>query len=54
MSYFLARNRAVRAMHLTMCNPRFSWREIALEMTGQLSSRSKTCLLCEYVVLSFQ
>ena len=31
-----------RAMHL--CNPPFSWREIAQEMAW-LSSRSKTCLL---------
>ena len=31
-----------RAMHL--CNPPFSWREIAQEMAS-LSSRSKTCLL---------
>ena len=31
-----------RAMHL--CNPRFSWREIAQEMAWPTSSRSKTCL----------
>ena len=35
---FLAGN---RALHL--CNPRFSWREIAQEMAWPLSSRSKTC-----------
>ena len=32
-----------RAMHL--CNPRFSWREIAQEMAWPTLSRSKTCLL---------
>ena len=32
-----------RAMHL--CNPRFSWREIAQEMAWPTSPRSKTCLL---------
>ena len=39
-----------RAMHL--CNPPFSWREIAQEMAW-LSSRSKTCLLPRKHVLSF-
>ena len=41
---FLAGN---RAMHL--CNPHFSWREIAQEMAWPLSLRSKTCLLWELV-----
>ena len=41
---FLAGN---RAMHL--CNPHFSWPEIAQEMAWPLSLRSKTCLLWELV-----
>ena len=39
---------------MLLCNPRFSWREIAQEMAWPTSSRSNTCLLQKLVFKYFK